>query len=184
VTLANAVTGLRLALVPALVACILADLPRWGSLVFAVAVASDFADDWLARRRAEASALGGALDHGVDALLVCAASAALAWRGVLPAPLPALVAAAFLQYALGSRTPAGGLWPSRLGRWNGIAYYVAVAVPLVRDALSLPWPGPGPVLAFGWVLVASTLISMASRLRLGRRARGSPGAGSTGRSPR
>ena len=182
-TLANAVTGLRLALVPALVLCILAGEPRPGILVFALAVASDFADGWLARRRAEVSTLGGALDHGVDACFVAAGCAAWAWRGVLPAPLAPLVAAAFLQYALGARTSSGALRPSRLGRWNGIAYYVAVAVPLVRDALALGWPGPGLVSALGWVLVASTLGSMASRWR-GRRALGSPGAGSTGRSPR
>src|SRR5262245_47107440 len=173
-TLANAVTGLRLALAPALVLCILAGAPRPGVLVLALAVASDFADGWLARRRREASPLGGALDHAVDACFVAAGCAAWAWRGVLPAPLAPLVAAAFLQYALGARTPAGGLLPSRLGRWHGLAYYVAVAVPLVRDALSLGWPGATAVLAFGWVLVASTLISMASRLGPGRRARGSP----------
>jgi len=178
------VTGLRLALVPALVACVLADAPRQGALVFALAVASDFADGWLARRRGEVSPLGGTLDHGVDACFASAGLAALAWRGVLPWALAPLVAAAFLQYALGGRTPAGALRGSRLGRWNGIAYYVAVAVPLVRDALGLGWPGPGLVRALGWLLVASTLTSMASRLRSSRRARGSPGAGSTGRSPR
>src|SRR5262249_62432970 len=113
-TLANAVTGLRLALVPALVLCILAGEPRAGVLVFALAVASDFADGWLARRRAEVSALGGALDHGVDACFVAAGCAAWAWRGVLPAPLPPLVAAAFLQYSLVAPPPAGALPPSRL----------------------------------------------------------------------
>jgi hypothetical protein len=56
--------------------------------------------------------------------------------------------------------------PSRLGRWNGIAYYVIVAVPLVRDALALAWPGAELVMALGWALVASTLASMIDRLRM------------------
>jgi len=183
-TLANALTLLRLLLAPALVACILAGEAALGALVFALAVASDFADGFFARRRGDASPHGGALDHGVDACFVAAGLAALAWRGALPAPLPPLVVAAFLQYALDARAPAGGLVASRLGRWNGIAYYVAVAVPLVRDALGLGWPGPGLVRGLGWLLVATTLSSMASRLRLARRARGSRGAGSRARSPR
>jgi phosphatidylglycerophosphate synthase len=184
VTGANAVTCLRLALAPALVAAVLASEPRWAAACLALAVASDFADGWLARRRSEASPLGGALDHGVDACFVAAASAALAWRGVLPWLLPPLIAAAFLQYALDSRAPAGGLRPSPLGRWNGIAYYVGVAVPIARDATSLGWPRPGEVEAFGWLLVASTLVSMGARLRLARRARGSRVAGTGARSPR
>ena len=58
------------------------------------------------------------------------------------------------------------LRPSRLGHWNGVAYYVIVAVPVMRDALGLAWPGAALVQAFGWLLVASTLVSMADRLRV------------------
>jgi len=39
-----------------------------------------------------------------------------------------------------------------------------VAVPIVRDAAGLGWPGPALVAALGWLLVASTLVSMADRL--------------------
>jgi hypothetical protein len=41
-------------------------------------------------------------------------------------------------------------------------------VPLVRDALALGWPGPRLVLALGWLLVATTVVSMLDRLRLAR----------------
>lgn len=187
VTLANALTGLRLAVVPVLVAAILAGAPSLAALVFAIAVATDVADGRIARRRSEASPLGGALDHAVDAAFVTAGTAALASQGALPPLLPALIAAAFVQYAVDSRTRAGGLRGSRLGRWNGIAYYVAVAVPIVRDAAGLGWPAPALVGALGWLLVASTLLSMADRLRRSRRSRrapGSPGAGTGARSPR
>jgi hypothetical protein len=43
---------------------------------------------------------------------------------------------------------------------------------VVRDALALAWPGRGLVLALGWLLVASTLLSMLDRaLALRRRTR-------------
>jgi hypothetical protein len=54
---------------------------------------------------------------------------------------------------------------------------VIVAIPVVRDALGLGWPSPGLVMALGWLLIASTLVSIADRLRraaASRRARGSP----------
>jgi phosphatidylglycerophosphate synthase len=186
-TLANWLTGLRLALAPVLVGAILAEAPWAAALVFGVAVATDVADGRIARRRAEASPLGGVLDHAVDAIFVTAGTAALASQGALPRLLPVLIAAAFVQYALASRTPVGGLRGSRLGRWNGIAYYVAVALPLVRDAAGLGWPAPALVRALGWLLVATTLVSMAGRLRLALRSRrdpGLPGAGRADRSPR
>jgi phosphatidylglycerophosphate synthase len=183
-TLANALTLVRLALAPVLVAAVLGGAPRWGSLVFALAVATDVADGRAARRRGQATAAGGFLDHAVDAAFVTAGTAALAARGALPGALPVLIAAAFAQYAVDARAPDGGLRGSALGRWNGIAYYAIVAVPLVRDALGLAWPGAGLVRALGWILAGTTLASMADRLRRSRRARGSPGAGRAGRSPR
>ena len=177
-TRANALTLLRLLAAPALVAAIVAEWPLLASVVFFVAVATDFADGWVARRYGEESPLGGLIDHGVDATFVTAGSAALAWQCTLPAALPPLIALAFLQYALDSRLLGGrALRGSPLGRWNGIAYYVIVAVPIVRDGLALGWPQPWLVTALGWALVATTVVSMADRLRrlaAARRAPGSP----------
>ena len=51
-----------------------------------------------------------------------------------------------------------------------------VAVPIMRDTLGLGWPGPGLLLALGWLLAASTLLSMLDRFRVfvrGQRARDS-----------
>ena len=171
-TRANALTLLRLLLAPALAAAVLHGAPAAAAALFFLAVGTDFADGWVARRYGEATAFGGFADHVVDATFVTTGTAALAWTGVLPAPLPWLIAIAFTQYALDSRVlAASGLHPSRLGRWNGIAYYVIVAVPIVRDALALGWPGPALVTALGWALVASTLVSMLGRLRTWLRAR-------------
>ena len=177
-TRANAFPALRLLAAPALFGAIDAERPVLATLVFVLAVATDCADGWAARRYGEATPLGGIIDHAADAIFVCTGAAALSCAGVLPALLPMLIAAAFLQYALDSRwLSARNLRPSKLGRCNGIAYYVIVAVPIVRDALGLGWPGADLVTLLAWVLVASTLVSMADRLRwlfLARRARGLP----------
>jgi len=169
-TRANALTGLRLLAAPALAAAVCAGEPGLGLVWFVLAVATDFADGWVARRYAESSPLGGLVDHSVDATFVTVGTATYAMLGLLPLALPPLIVAAFLQYVIDSRAGATRhLRASFLGRWNGIAYYVIVAVPLVRDALDLPWPGAGLVQALGWALVASTLLSMADRLLASRR---------------
>jgi phosphatidylglycerophosphate synthase len=171
-TRANALTLLRLLAAPGLVLAILAGRAGPAALLVALAVVTDLADGPVARRFGEATRLGGLLDHAVDATFVTAGSAALAWLGALPAALPPLIALAFLQYALDSHlVGSGALRASFLGRWNGIAYYAAVALPLARDALGLEWPAAQLVYGLGWLLVASTLVSIADRLRALRTAR-------------
>ena len=63
--------------------------------------------------------------------------------------------------------PSRALVPSQLGRANGIAYFVLLGTPLVRDAFALGWPSAHAVKIFAWLLFASTLLSMASRARDG-----------------
>lgn len=163
-TRANALTGIRLAAVPALVAAIHADAAWVALAVFALAVASDVADGIVARRFDEQSGLGRLMDHAADAVFVTAGTATLAYDRVLPALLPTLIAASFLQYALDAKiAKASGPRPSTLGRWNGIAYYAIVAIPIVRDALGIAWPGSAMVTALGWLLIGSTLVSMGER---------------------
>ncbi len=191
-TRANGLTSLRLLAAPALAVAICADASVAAAALVALAIATDFADGVVARRFDEQSGLGRLIDHATDAVFVTTGTAALAFEGVLPAPLPTLIAVSFLQYALDSRSslPAGPR-PSRLGRWNGIAYYAIVAVPIARDALGLHWPAAGFVAALGWLLVASSLISISLRLCAARsraptteRARGWRDAGRAARSPR
>ena len=165
VTRANALTFFRVSAAPVLVLAIRVEAVWAAAAVFFLAVVSDFADGFVARRYGGASGLGRLIDHASDAIFVTAGTAALAYDGILPALLPTLIVVSFLQYALDSGvSESRGPRPSALGRGNGIAYYVIIAVPIVRDALSLGWPGPMVVLAMGWVLVGSTLISIASRL--------------------
>lgn len=163
-TRANGITLIRLVAAPVLVLAIRADLAWVATLVFGLAVVTDLADGFVARRFGEASALGRLIDHSTDAIFVTSGTAALAFAGVLPPLLPALIALSFLQYALdsGSTDPR----PSSLGRGNGIAYFVVLAVPIVRDALGWSWPAPGVVVALGWLLIASTVLSIVDRLRI------------------
>lgn len=176
---ANAITAIRFPLAPLCAWSILNDAAMLAAVSFGVAVASDLLDGRVARLRGEVSRLGGLLDHTSDALFVAAGLAALASLGSVPWMLPPLVLLAFLQYALDSQVLAGKkLRTSRIGRLNGIAYFVLLGIPLVRDVLELPWPAPGLVFGLGWFLVASTGISMADRgwaFWLSRRAPASPG---------
>jgi phosphatidylglycerophosphate synthase len=163
-TRANALTLLRLAAALPLACAIVAGEARLAAALFAAAVATDILDGRVARRFGESSALGGLLDHAADATTVVCGLGALAWRGAVPEPLPALVALAFAQYALDSRALAGQrLRASALGRANGIAYFVLLGAPLARDALGLSAPGPALVRGLGWALVATTLLSAADR---------------------
>jgi phosphatidylglycerophosphate synthase len=169
-TSANALTGIRLAAAPALALAIADGAPLTSAGLFALAVVTDFADGAVARHRGESSRLGGLLDHASDALFVTCGLAALAAGGVLTPLLPLLVALAFAQYAVDSRVVEGGaLRGSALGRWNGIAYYVMLGVPVIRDALGLGWPPPGLVRALAFALVLTTVVSMASRFAAVRR---------------
>ena len=165
--LANALTLFRLALAPVLVVAVIRQSYPAASVIFFLAVATDFADGNVARRSGSASPRGALFDHAVDAIFCTAGTAALAHAGALPAALPPLIAAAFLQDAADSRIlSARGLRASALGRWNGIAYYVIVAIPILRDGLGLSWPGGFWVAMLGWGLVVTTVASILDRARL------------------
>ena len=89
----NAVTGLRIVMVPVLVGSffIAGASGLWlGFAVFAAAALSDFFDGWLARRLDQHSLLGRILDPIADKLLVATALVMLATDG--RAPVIAVVA--------------------------------------------------------------------------------------------
>jgi len=147
----------------------------WCAVLLVVAIATDLADGRVARARGTASPLGRALDHGSDFLFVVTGLASAAARGALPVALPVLVAVAFAQYVVDSLFVHGErqLRMSGLGRANGILYFV----PLVGDVLvRLGLPAAPLVVAIAWLLVMTTLASIADRLLAIRRSRGSAGS--------
>jgi phosphatidylglycerophosphate synthase len=163
-TWSNALTASRLVSVPFFYCALLGDARVLAAILFWVAVATDFADGRLARARGETSPLGGLLDHATDASFVTLGLTALTQRGLAPALLPVLVATAFVQYVLDSRSLAGRpLRTSRLGRWNGVLYFVPLGAVVTRDWLGLAWPADALVQALGLLLVGTTLVSMADR---------------------
>ena len=165
-TWANALTLLRALLIAPMVFCMLEGWWWAAATLFVVAALTDYFDGPLARRSGQASALGGIADHGIDAVFVTAVCTAAALLGQINPLLPVLIMAAFIQYLLDSRALAGRpLRASQLGRYNGIAYYVIAGAVTIAPAIGL-WTTLAPVVAaLAWVLVASTVLSMANRLQ-------------------
>ena len=163
-TPANLLTGLRLAAAPFCASAIACDFAGLAATLFAVAVVTDLADGRVARSRGESSARGALLDHATDATFVTLGLGAVALSGEIAWPLPLLVAAAFVQYTVDSRAHVGRqLRASALGRWNGIAYFVLLGTPVIRNALGLAWPAPSLVWSASALLALSTLASMVDR---------------------
>jgi phosphatidylglycerophosphate synthase len=137
--------------------------------LFALAVLTDLIDGPIARRSGAASPLGRLLDHAADFAFVCAGLTAAALRGAVPGLLPAAIALAFAQYAFDSyflhREP--GLRMSWLGRWNGVLYFAPLGG-VCLAALGVPDLGSA-TRALAWLLIASTALSIADRLRGVRR---------------
>ena len=165
--MANALTAVRLVLaVPFafLMASGSARHAALAALALAAAIATDFLDGAVARRRGTATAAGRAFDHTADVVFVVGGLAAGATRGAFPWVFPALVAAAFVQYVADSYwvERRRALRASRLGRYNGILYFVPLGGDiLVRVGISALQP---LLTAVTWMLVASTALSMAERL--------------------
>jgi|TARA_Y100000310_G_C20665375_1_gene807182 phosphatidylglycerophosphate synthase len=133
------------------------------AVLFIYAVLSDFIDGYVARNLGEVSALGGLLDHTSDACFVTLTLAAFAYLGLVPAPLPLLIAAAFLQYVLDSRALVGStLRASVLGRGNGICYFILAGLAILAQLTQIPWPSWW-LMVLGWLLVATTVTSMLDR---------------------
>jgi phosphatidylglycerophosphate synthase len=161
--MANLLSAARLALALPFAWLVLQGHPAAAAL-FALGVLTDLADGPIARRRSAVSELGRALDHGADFAFVTAGLLAAAWRGAVPLLLPLGIALAFAQYVLDSRFlhRVPGLRMSRLGRWNGILYFVPLGGVCLGDLGASALEFATRVTA--WALVATTALSIADRL--------------------
>ena len=169
--MANALTAVRLLLVAPFAFFMSRGDTRsaaFALVAWVVALATDFLDGPIARRRGTVNALSGTFDHTSDFLFVTSGMFAGAFRGAFPWVLPVCITAAFAQYVIDSywihrQTKLRG---SKLGRYNGMLYFVP---PLIEILVRLGVRFLQPVLTIlVWALVLSTLISMGQRLMFSR----------------
>ena len=171
-TVANIISLGRLAATPFSFSAVLDGQWRLAGWIFIAAVASDLLDGIVARWRGTVSNLGGVLDHTADAVFVTVTLWAIAYLevdagvDVVPGILPWFIALAFIQYLFDSKALAGQpLRTSRLGRANGIAYYVVAGTVIGRNALGIDWLPDEWIYWVALAVLVSTLVSMLDRLR-------------------
>ena len=136
----------------------------WSAGLFLLAVASDLLDGSVARRNNQVTAAGGLIDHAADAVFVTVTITALALARDTLLLLPILIVLAFMQYVIDSRAHQGHrLIASRLGRYNGIGYFLLAGGFLLEQIFQPSQPWRIGLAAAYWLLVISTLLSMLDR---------------------
>lgn len=166
--LPNALTVVRLVLVPVFVALVIAaeDGHSWpAALVFGVAGLSDQVDGWLARRWSVESRFGRVADPLADRLMIDAAVVLLWLDGRLPLVALAIILARDLTLVVGYKLVMPHdyeLSVSTLGKLATWVLYAALfAILATRDATEWPlwlfWAGLALAVAAGVMYVASAL---------------------------
>ncbi len=160
--LPNALTLLRIFLVPLLVVVLLTRIEGhvyFGTAIVLLAVLTDYLDGFFARRRNEVTRLGILLDPLADKLLTAAAFLSLVEMGLVPAWAVMIVLARELAVTGLRNVAAGrGVWirASALGKAKMASQVTAILLLLLSRPLPLlHLPG---LLAFG-VVVALTVVS-------------------------
>jgi CDP-diacylglycerol--glycerol-3-phosphate 3-phosphatidyltransferase len=155
--LPNALTLLRIFLVPLLVVVLLTRIEGhvwFGAGIFLLAVLTDYLDGFFARRRNEVTKLGIVLDPLADKLLTAAAFLSLVEMGLVPAWAVMIVIARELAVT-GLRNVAAGrgvlIRASPLGKAKMVSQVVAILLLLLSQRM--PWLRAPGLLALGVVLV-------------------------------
>jgi len=177
--LPNALTLLRIFIVPLLIVVLLTRSPNWelwgvqvhfevwGVLILLVAAATDWADGYFARRNSQVTTLGILLDPIADKLLICAAFISLVdmrdanGHGLVPAWMVVIIIGReFTILGLRNIASAEGftIAASTLGKTKMVLQVCAAAV-LIAGAghTSLRWLGE----ILLWLVVISALVSAA-----------------------
>jgi len=151
VTLPNALSALRLALVPVFFWLVLSHRDGWALVVLFVSGLTDYLDGVLARRFNQVSRLGQLLDPAADRLYILATLVGLAWRDVVPWWLLVVIVGrdvllVFTIPAL-ARYGYGPLPVHFLGK--AATFCLLYAFPLLLLA-QIGGPVAAPARAFGW----------------------------------
>ena len=169
INLPNALTLLRIFLVPFLVVVLLTKFEGREIValaIFLLATATDFLDGWLARRRGEITTLGTMLDPIADKLLISAAFISLVEVGLAPAWMVVVVVGR--EFAVtGLRSIASGqgivIPASGWGKAKMASQITAVSLLILSERYDwLLLPGRIAL----WIVVAVAILSGAQYFRL------------------
>ncbi|MEV1157544.1 CDP-diacylglycerol--glycerol-3-phosphate 3-phosphatidyltransferase [Micromonospora chokoriensis] len=160
---ANALTALRLVLVPVFAASVIvsgmthAGWRMAACLIFAVASATDLVDGWIARRFGLVTSVGKVADPIADKALTGAALVLLSWYDQLPWWVTAVILVRELGIT-GLRfwvIRHGVIAASRGGKVKTALQILAIAWYL--------WPMPAALAAVGpWIMAAAVLVTVAT----------------------
>jgi CDP-diacylglycerol---glycerol-3-phosphate 3-phosphatidyltransferase len=169
VNLPNALTALRILLVPLLVVVLLTRLEHGlllGAGIFGLAVLTDYLDGYFARRRNQVTRLGILLDPLADKLLTASAFLSLVELDAVPAWMVMIILGReFIITGLRNVAAARGLLipASALGKGKMVSQVVSIVLLL----LAIRYPVLKlPALAALWVVVALAVISALDYFRL------------------
>jgi CDP-diacylglycerol--glycerol-3-phosphate 3-phosphatidyltransferase len=169
VNLPNALTGLRILLVPVLVAVLLTRLEHGlflGAGIFGLAVVTDYLDGYFARRRNQVTRLGILLDPLADKLLTASAFISLVELNAVPAWMVMIILGReFVITGLRNVAAARGLLmpASALGKGKMVSQVVAIFLLL----FSLRYRELRvPALAALWVVVILAVVSALDYFRI------------------
>jgi cardiolipin synthase (CMP-forming) len=137
-TVPNTLTLLRILAIPVVLVLLLEGEDAVAATVFVLAAVTDFLDGRLARRRGGAgtSHLGTVLDPVADKLMLSSVAVVLAVRGLLPAPLVAILVGRDILTLLGSIVFRGKIRVNRVGKAATAVLMASVAVVMYRPGVS------------------------------------------------
>ena len=136
-TVPNALTLLRLLAIPFVLLLLLEGEDVAAATVFVMAAVTDFLDGRIARRRGGAGTtqLGAILDPVADRLMLSSVAVVLAVRGLLPAPLVALLVGRDVLALLGSLLFRGKIKVNKVGKAATAVLMASVAVVMYRPGI-------------------------------------------------
>ncbi|HLQ86089.1 MAG TPA: CDP-diacylglycerol--glycerol-3-phosphate 3-phosphatidyltransferase [Salinisphaeraceae bacterium] len=166
-------TAFRLAMIPFIIVLLfvpMAGFNQAAAILFALALATDWLDGWLARRWQQTSSLGAFLDPVADKLLVCAILVMLVYRDphwyvalfavLIVSRELAISALREWMAELGAR---GTVAVDRLGKYKTAVQMLAIVIMLARLHAKDPIYGVGVALL--GIATALSLWSMSMYLR-------------------
>ena len=161
----KAVTWLRVALVPVIMALVLSGPDSEGAyalaaVLFAIAAVTDLVDGFLARRWAQVSPFGNFLDTTADKLLVAGALLALvAVDRASPWIAAIIIGREILILGLKGAVAASGdlVQPSAWGKAKANVQFLAIFLAMLRGADEL-----GPLFLDEYVMIAAAVVTVVS----------------------